>query len=64
MSDLFTKPSYPQIVYDEAMRLWREREETFPAFVRRMKPDNLDIISGAWAAIVDQAAANVRQQPR
>ena len=64
MSDLFDRPSFPQIVYEEALRLWREREETFPAFVRRIKPDKLDVISGAWAAIVDQAEANVRQQPR
>jgi len=27
-----------------------------------MKPDALDVASGAWAAIVDQAVLNVRRR--
>ena len=38
-----------------ALKLWREREQTFPPFVRRMKPDALDYATGAFARIVEQA---------
>lgn len=38
-------------IHAEAMRIWREREMRFPAFVRRMTPDDLDHQSGAWAHV-------------
>ena len=30
------------------LKQWRQREMMFPAFVRRMTPDDLDIATGAW----------------
>lgn len=39
-----------------ALRLWQKREKTFPKFVRRMQPDDFDRMSGAWGAIVEEAA--------
>lgn len=38
-----------------ALTLWRAREATFPAFTRRMTPDALDMVSGAWAMCVEMA---------
>lgn len=38
-----------------AMRLWREREMQFPPFARRMKPDDIDHATGAWAAMLARA---------
>lgn len=43
----------------EALRLWREREMTFPKFTRRMMPDDFDRESGAWATVLTQAKANL-----
>jgi hypothetical protein len=43
----------------EALRLWRERELTFPAYTRRMKPDDFDRTTGAWATVETQARANL-----
>lgn len=43
-----------------ALRLWRVREMTFPAFVRRMNPDALDYAVGNWdrilVAAIEEAA--------
>lgn len=39
-----------------ALEMWRERERTFPAFVRH-DPDALDVASGAWPAMVAEAQA-------
>jgi hypothetical protein len=36
----------------EADRLWREREMTFPPRVRRMIPDAIDYITGAWSRLL------------
>lgn len=47
-------------VQAEALRLWREREMRFPAFTRRMTPDDLDRVSGAWARITEDAAQRLR----
>jgi hypothetical protein len=33
------------------LKLWREREMTFPPHVRRMKPDALDYALGTVAAL-------------
>jgi hypothetical protein len=38
-----------------ALRMWREREMTFPKFTRRMTPDRLDINTGAWARMLAEA---------
>jgi hypothetical protein len=38
-----------------ALKLWRERETRFPAFTRRWSPDSIDMASGAWAAMVQEA---------
>jgi hypothetical protein len=32
-----------------ALDRWRERELTYPKFARRMTPDALDMVTGAWA---------------
>lgn len=48
------EPTYDEI-HAEAMRIWREREEGFPAFTRRMKPDDLDYRSGAWGLMFAEA---------
>lgn len=37
-----------------ALRMWREREEQFPAFVRH-DPDEMDLATGAWARIYAEA---------
>lgn len=39
-----------------ALAIWQAREMGFPAFVRRMKPDAWDRMSGAWGAVLRQAA--------
>lgn len=36
----------------EADRLWREREMMFPPRVRRMVPDAIDYITGAWSRLL------------
>jgi hypothetical protein len=38
-----------------ALELWRAREMRFPEQVRRMKPDALDMATGAWEHCVRQA---------
>lgn len=43
----------------EALRIWRERELGFPAWVRRMRPDDLDRASGAWDAVCGEAHARI-----
>ena len=40
-----------------ALELWREREMAFPAFCRRMTPDDIDRETGAWAGMMQRAAA-------
>lgn len=52
----------------EALRLWREEQRDWPAFVRRPVPDGLDLVSGAWARIMAQveaapAAADLFERP-
>lgn len=42
-------------VTQRALEIWRAREMQFPAFVRRMKPDALDMVSGAWIRVVVEA---------
>lgn len=37
-----------------ALRMWRERERQFPAFVRH-DPDELDLATSAWARIYAKA---------
>lgn len=49
-----------EAIYAEALRLWREREMRFPAFVRRMTPDALDHAGGAWALAVEEADQRLR----
>lgn len=39
-----------------ALAIWQAREMRFPRFVRRMKPDHFDRVSGAWDAVLKQAA--------
>ena len=46
-------------VDDRALELWREREMVFPERVRRMKPDDMDRASGAWAIIRNKAQLEV-----
>ena len=53
-----SEPTYDEI-HAEAMRIWREREDGFPAFTRRMKPDDLDHRSGAWGHIFAMAKARL-----
>lgn len=39
-----------------AFEIWREREMQLPERVRRMRPDEIDYVSGAWLSCVLQAA--------
>lgn len=39
-----------------ALKMWREREMTFPARVRRLSPDDFDHASGAWERMLAEAA--------
>lgn len=55
MRDLFDSAPTPDEIEREALRLWREREMGLPAFVRRMTPDDLDMATGAWAMMLDEA---------
>jgi hypothetical protein len=41
-----------------AWRLWQERELTFPKHTRRMKPDAMDLTSGAWRRMLNEAEAS------
>ena len=52
----------PTPVLDRAMELWREREMQFPERVRRMKPDEIDYASGAWAGCVIRAAEELTRR--
>lgn len=48
-----------------ALAIWQAREMRFPRFVRRMKPDDWDRMSGAWDAVLRQAADDeVEEQVR
>lgn len=40
-----------------ALAIWREREKEFPAYTRRMTPDDLDCAGGSWARVVGYARA-------
>lgn len=40
----------------KALAMWREREMTFPRFTRRMSPDAMDMVSGAWALMLAATA--------
>jgi hypothetical protein len=37
-----------QVIAQQALARWEERELGFPARVRRMVPDELDCATGAW----------------
>lgn len=52
--------SEPVMVERVARAIWRERELSFPAMTRRLKPDALDRETGAWALVVDEARAAIR----
>lgn len=39
-----------------ALKIWRDRQKGFPAFVRRMNPDALDYATGAWDRCLWEAA--------
>jgi hypothetical protein len=45
-----------------ALAMWREREMRFPAFTRRMQPDEWDHATGSWAAMVSAAAEAIRRE--
>lgn len=49
----------PTAIETKALELWREREMTFPKFCRRMTPDDIDMVSGAWARCIRRAEAMV-----
>jgi hypothetical protein len=53
-------PSDQRQLEERALELWREREMEFPAFTRRMTPDAIDRMSGAWSRIVAVVAATRR----
>lgn len=38
-----------------ALAIWQNRERQWPARVRRMEPDAMDRVTGAWARVVAQA---------
>lgn len=38
-----------------ALQLWREREMHFPAYCRRMEPDDVDRTTDAWAGMLCRA---------
>lgn len=35
-----------------ALEIWKQRELQFPERVRRMKPDKIDMASGAWQLLI------------
>lgn len=39
----------------DADRLWRQQEMVFPPRVRRMIPDAMDYITGAWARLLPKS---------
>jgi len=45
-----------------ALALWQSREMTFPAFVRRMRPDTMDLITGAWSMVLDEAEQEIKNE--
>lgn len=51
-----------EAVADMALRLWQAREGLFPERVRRMKPDALDMATGAWSICVKEAVEQVRKK--
>lgn len=51
------RPSLNTDIEALALQLWREREMTFPAYCRRMAPDDIDRDTGAWAGMVARATA-------
>lgn len=38
-----------------ALSIWKEREQRFPAFVRRPAPDAIDYATGAWDLVFAEA---------
>jgi hypothetical protein len=44
----------------EALRIWQEREMRFEPRLRRMRPDTIDMATGAWIDCLFQAAENLR----
>lgn len=47
-----------------ALQMWRQRELQFPAYARRMTPDDIDRATGAWGAMLARAEAISRGRPR
>lgn len=43
-------------IHTRALKIWRDNEMTYPSRVRRMTPDDLDMASGAWGRVFEQAA--------
>ena len=44
-----------------ALAMWEAREKCLePAFVRRMKPDEIDHASGSWGMMVAMASAAIK----
>jgi len=45
-----------------ALALWRAREMQFPRHARRMQPDAMDMVSGAWAATINEARSEMETE--
>lgn len=51
-----------QAIEDIAIQLWKARETLFPERVRRLKPDAIDMATGAWETCVKEAIAQLRKR--
>lgn len=51
MSPLLCHPE----VARKALVIWREQQRGFPKFVQRWLPDDLDMVTGAWAICLARA---------
>lgn len=49
-----------ELVEKVALAMWKQREEMYPAFTRRLVPDDLDRVGGAWMVMILMARQAVR----
>ncbi len=61
LAPLFAKGARLSQLEIRALSMWRDREMQYPAFVRRMQPDQMDGESGAWALMLDKAEKEARR---
>lgn len=50
-------------IHRRALEIWRSDQAAFPIRCRRMEPDELDYVSGAFARTFEQAALELGWKP-